>query len=168
MHVIPIHPHRADLSYKQDKIFQRNVSPLTINALLIDKKGEIILGVRGGDVEAGKLGVIPGGHIDYQIPLVEDVNQELFREFKEELGFEFNARLHELNLLGVMGNDDVQGVNILNSIKVDYSFEELVHYLKEAKDNFEHSSLVSLNKKEITQGNSEAARKHFNLLAELL
>lgn len=151
LHVVPIHPYRADLSYKQDKTFQRNVSPLTINAILIDRKGKIILGIRGGNVETGKLGVIPGGHIDYQIPLVEDVNQGLFKEFEEELGFKFNRGLHTLNLLGIMGNDDVQGVNILNSIKVEYSFEELIPYLEKAKDNFEHSSLISLTKKEVSE-----------------
>ncbi len=149
LNVFPIHPYRSDLTFRKDKTLDRIIFPLTINAVLITKKGEIVLGVRGGEVDAGKVGTLPGGHIDYQIPLIEDVNTELFREFEEELGVAYDPKKHKLSLIGVMGNDDLPGINILNSVEVDNTFEDIVDSWKNAKDRFEHDSLFRANLKEV-------------------
>ena len=141
LRVSPIHPHRADLSYKQDKTLPRGVTPLTTGAILLDRKGNVILGVRGGDVECGKVATFPGGHIDFEDPRVEDVNYSLYREYNEELGIDFDQEKDKNSLIGIMGNGDTQGINILNTIQTHRSFEELEYFWRNAKDRFEHSDI---------------------------
>jgi hypothetical protein len=149
--VVPIHPHRADLTFKKDKTLYRTIFPLTINAVPVTKANEIILGVRGGSVESGKVGVIPGGHIDYEIPNINDVNYGLLKEFEEEIGMKFNPEIHKLSLIGVMGNHDLPGINIINSIKMENSFEEIIESWKKARDNFEHGSIFKVNYQEVSE-----------------
>jgi len=142
LRVTPIHPHRADLSFKQDKTLDRGATPLTIGAVLLDNNDTVILGIRGGSVAAGKVSTFPGGHVDFQRKRVTDVYEELEREFEEELGREFRHGQDTMELIGVMGNEDVQGINILTKISVDQSYGEIVDSWKCSKDRFEHDRLI--------------------------
>jgi len=149
--VTPIHPHRADLTFKQDRTLNKTTFPLTINSVPIIKDNEIVLGVRGGNVESGKVGIIPGGHIDYEIPQITDVNYSLLKEFEEEIGMKFNSEKHKLSLIGAMGNNNLLGINILNSVKMENTFEEILESWKNARDRFEHGSIFRVNFKDVLE-----------------
>ena len=149
LEVIPIHPHRADLTFRNDKTLDKIVYPLTINAVPVTRDDEIVLGVRGGDVEAGKVGVIPGGHIDYGFREEKGVNHALMQEFYEEMGMPMSIHKHKLELIGVMGNNDLPGINIINRVKMQESFDEIVESWKKAKDRFEHSSIFKVDYDEL-------------------
>ncbi|MBR9701883.1 hypothetical protein GOV13_03095 [Candidatus Pacearchaeota archaeon] len=143
LRVRPIHPHRADLSFKADNTFYRNVTPLTIAGLMRDKSGVPVLGIRGGDVSNGSVAIIPGGHVDYEMLPVTNVVDALKREYIEEIGMVWDPA-NRMSTLGVMGNDDVPGINILNTIDVPYTFDEIKNAWKNAKDRFEHTSILSV------------------------
>jgi ADP-ribose pyrophosphatase YjhB (NUDIX family) len=149
--VVPIHPHRADLTFRNDKTLDKIVYPLTINAIPVTKDNEIVLGVRGGDVEAGKVGVIPGGHIDYGFGIEKGVNWALAKEFNEEMGMPLSIHKHKLELIGVMGNDNLPGINIINRVKMSESFDEIVESWKNAKDRFEHASIFKVDYDELQE-----------------
>lgn len=143
--VSPIHPHRADLAYKKDKTLGKNVSPLTANSLIQDHNQNFILGIRGGEVEEGKIGIIPGGHADYLGNFFKDPLYTLVNEFEEELGFNLNKR-NNPKILSSFFNKDTKGVNVLYSLNsLDKSFEDIKGKWKNAKDRGEHNSLLKIN-----------------------
>lgn len=144
----PIHPHRADLAYKKDETLRRNVFPLTVNALLESAEGSFPLGIRGGSVETGKIAIIPGGHVDYTIPEIENALETFRNEFDEELGYKFDGQVLPVC---VFNNGDTNGINVLYKAKTNLSFFEIVEKWKAAKDRGEHDSLVQAYYPEIRQ-----------------
>ncbi|MEK6819556.1 MAG: hypothetical protein AABY10_06520, partial [Nanoarchaeota archaeon] len=130
----PIHPYRADLAYKNDRTLPRNVSPLTVNALLESAEGSFPLGIRGGSVETGKIAIIPGGHVDYTIPEIENALETFRNEFDEELGYKFDGQVLPVC---VFNNGDTNGINVLYKAKTNLSFFEIVESWGAAKDRGE-------------------------------
>jgi hypothetical protein len=145
----PIHPHRADLAYKNDRTLPRNVSPLTVNALLKSAEESFVLGIRGGSVETGKIAIIPGGHMDYTIPRIESPLETFRGEFEEELGYKFDGR--KISPVGVFNNRDTKGINILYKTKTDFYFPRILEMWGAAKDRWEHDSLFQASYDEIRQ-----------------
>lgn len=149
--VSPIHPHRADLSYKRDETLPRNVAPLTANALLQSAEGSFVLGIREGDVASGKIGIIPGGHTDYGFPLVTNPLDTLRSEFEEELGYNFGVSGREIPLRAVFTDRNTQGMNVLYTARTDLAFPQILEKWKGAKDRWEHSSLFQATQEDIKQ-----------------
>ncbi|MFH1589682.1 MAG: hypothetical protein ABIB43_03900 [archaeon] len=145
----PIHPHRADLAYKNDTTLSRNVSPLTVNALLESREGNFVLGIRGGAVETGKIAIVPGGHADYTIPQIENALETFRSEFREELGYEFDSQ--EVSPIGVFTNRDTNGLTILYAAKTHCYFPKILENWALAKDREEHGSLFQASRQEIQQ-----------------
>jgi hypothetical protein len=149
LEVSPIHPHRADLAFKNDKTLERNACPLTATGILISKEGYIVLGIRGGIVETGKVGVIPGGHIEYVFPRVQSTKPGFLAEFKEELGYSFDNT--NLPIIGVHNNKDTKGINVLYLAQTALSFEKIEEKWKAAKDRDEHNQLLKLKKDQVEE-----------------
>lgn len=148
--VSPAHPHRADLAYKRDKTLQKNVCPLTITSILQTKERGYVLGIRGGSVEFGKIGVIPGGHAEYKFPLIKNTLETFKAEFEEEIGYKFGDDKNVF-LLGVFKNRDTKGINVLYFAKTNLIFPEILKKWKKAKDRDEHSSLFLATKKDLVK-----------------
>lgn len=147
--VSPIHPYRADLTYKMDITLPRNVVPLTVNALLRSADGGFVLGIRGGNVEAGKIGLIPGGHTDYVLPLMTDPSETFMAEFREELGYIFDNE--NVSILGLFTNRDTNGVNVMYSAQTNLTFIEVLEMWERAKDRDEHNHLFKATDEDIRQ-----------------
>ena len=143
----PIHPHRADLAYKNDRTLFRNVAPLTVTALLKSIEGSFVLGVRGGNVESGKIGLIPGGHTDYVFPLITDPLETFMSEFREELGYTFDGEA--VSILGLFTNRDTNGINIMYSVQTNLTFYEILKNWEIAIDKTEHNSLFQATDEDI-------------------
>src|SRR3989304_2555154 len=152
MDVVPIHPHRADLAFKGDKSLKRNVYPVTVNSILVDSEGNKILGVRGGNVAQGKLGVIPGGHAEYNSKNPErSAFVHLLAEFEEELDFPYEKSELESPIVGVFDNRDINGINVLYVTKINKSYEEISQSQKFAKDSYEHEKLLKLGRSHLEE-----------------
>lgn len=143
---VPIHPHRADLAYRGDGTLERNVNVVTVNAVLESKEGCAVVGIRGGDVEGGKIGVIPGGHLEY--PATRIIGG-LLAESEEELGYRIPGEFGETDLVGVFPNKDTNGVNFLYVAKTNLGFDEIRERWMGAQDRGEHTSLLQLERDEI-------------------
>jgi hypothetical protein len=150
LYVSPIHPHRADLAFRGDRSLPRNVVTLTTNALLKCAEGNYVLGIRGGDVGAGKIGIIPGGHTDYTMPPIINPLDTLRTEFEEELGYNFQDN-GGVPVKGLFSNRDTQGINVLYTAKTDLEFSEVLEKWRGAKDRGEHSLLFQATEVEIRQ-----------------
>ena len=148
--VSPIHPHRADLAYKNDRTLLRNVVPLTVNALLKSAEGSFVLGVRGGNVEAGKIGIIPGGHTDYDFPLITNTSETVMSEFEEEVGYTFDDR-GNITILGLFTNRDTRGINVMYAVQTNLTFPEILENWIRAKDRREHNTLFRATYEDIKQ-----------------
>lgn len=144
----PIHPHRADLAYKQDRTLPKNVSPLTVNALLENAEGSFILGIRGGSVETGKIAIIPGGHAEYTLPQIENVLETFRAEFREELGYEFDGHVSPVC---VLTNKDTKGLNVLYAARTGLPFPQIEKNWRTAKDRGEHNLLIEASARDIEQ-----------------
>lgn len=160
LNVSPIHPHRADLAYKIDRTLKRNVSPLTATSILIDNEGNFVLGIRGGSVESGKIGIIPGGHTDYKIPKIINPFDTFKDEFQEELGYNYEKEI-ELPILGVFTNKDTNGINVLYSATTSLFFNEINDRWKNAKDRGEHNFLFTVSEEDISKL-AETGKLKFN------
>ncbi len=147
--VSPIHPHRADLAYKMDRTLSRNVAPLTVTALLKSAEGSFVLGIRGGNVESGKIGIIPGGHTDYLFPLVTDPSETLMTEFREELGYTLDAK--DVPIFGLFTNRDAKGINVMYTVQTKLTFHEILENWRKAKDRAEHCSLFQATYEDVKQ-----------------
>ena len=137
--VYPIHPHRADLTQRATHLERR--CPITVNAIIVNQDHQVILAPR---TDAPILGVIPGGHVEYdpQNPQSDSLDH-LLNEFKEELGFAHSGIRSETPIICVHDNKDIRGINVLHSITVKKSFREILELWKKAKDRYEHSTLLS-------------------------
>ena len=122
---------------------------MTVNALLESAEGSFPLGIRGGSVETGKIAIIPGGHVDYTIPKIENVLETFRCEFKEELGYEFDNQ--GVSPIGVFTNRDTKGINVLYAAKTGFHFSKILESWRAAKDRGEHDSLVQAYYPEIRQ-----------------
>lgn len=144
--VVPIHPHRADLSFKGDMTLKRNVMPVTTNVIIQSADGLYLGGIRGGSVASGKIGVIPGGHAEYK-PQSTDVKEHLLVEWEEELGYlPVKDRIFPT---GLFLNRDTGGVNILYNSRSDLLFSDIERNWKSAKDRDEHQRIVGLSRRQI-------------------
>lgn len=144
MRAVPIHPHRADLAYKSDATLSRNVVPLTANAVVTDADRNVVAGVRGGNVEAGKIAVIPGGHAECMENFYgRNVAIALFNEFGEELG-RYAPHEFDISPTSMFNNEDTNGINVLFHLNIKKSFEEIEARWKQAKDRAEHQELRKL------------------------
>ncbi len=147
--VCPIHPYRADLAYKNDRTLPRNAAPLTTTALLKSADGFFVLGIRGGNVECGKIGLIPGGHVDYSLPLITNPLETFLTEFEEELGYAFDNK--NILTLGLFTNCDANGINAMYSVQTSLTFPEILQNWEGAKDRREHSCLFKATDEDIKQ-----------------
>jgi 8-oxo-dGTP pyrophosphatase MutT (NUDIX family) len=149
LHVSPIHPHRADLAFKRDETLGRNPEPLSVAAMLRERKGYFVLGIRGGNVETGKIAVLPGGHAEYTEPHIETPFDTLKTEFEEELGYPLEAREEEVPILGVFRNRDTDGIHVLYNLKTNLEFREILEKWKNAEHKYEHRSLLTVSQEGI-------------------
>lgn len=147
--VSPVHPYRADLSMKRDKSFERNVTPLTISALLRTIEDKFVIGVRGGTVEAGMLTPLPSGHVDYKVKQPEDPLVGLFQEFREEAGIRYDPQRHDIGLGGLMLNTDTWGLHLFSAMNVQESSGEVVSSWMTAKDRGENAKLLVVSKNDV-------------------
>lgn len=150
LYVSPIHPHRADLSFKHDRTLERLINPLTVNGVLEDSQGKVIVGIRGGNVDGGAAAVFPGGHVDYQNPRVRDVTNEVYREGREEAGL-LDSEIESIEKLGLMGSTETRGVNILHRIRTNQTYETIKERQKGAEDAFEHKNLYAVGRDKIEE-----------------
>jgi len=139
--VAPIHPYRADLTFKRDRTLEKRC-PITVNSILMDEEYGVIMAVRSDD---GFLGVIPGGHAEYN-PENPETNpfQHLLIEFEEELGFEHPKAGEKTPIVCLHDNKDTFGINLLYSTAVKKSFGEIQALWERAKDRYEHNTLVKV------------------------
>ncbi len=148
LEIKPIHPHRADLTYKRDKTLPKNASPFTVTGLLRDGNDNFVLGIRGGNVERGKIAIIPGGHADYIFPPIQNPLETFLNEFQEEIGYEFDG---QTSPSGLFTNRDTGGINIQYVARTDRTFQLIEESWRDAKDRSEHDSLFSATEQDITQ-----------------
>src|SRR3989338_9573535 len=141
----PMHPHRADLTFKKDRSLENVPGPLTVTAI-VETEGNLIFGLRGGFVESGKIGFIPGGHADYHNSSIsEDIGRRaLHTETEEELGL--TNEEYSLEIFGIHENPETNGHNIIARMSTHLSLAELEQKRKEASDAWEHSKLVAVPK----------------------
>jgi len=144
--VVPIHPHRADLAYKGDRTLRPGVAPLTVSGILLDDRGDLVLGIRGGTVEAQKVGIIPAGHANYDFSHPSDlIMRTLINEAEEEISLEPDEVLRWASLTDLFVNMDTNGLHVSYTLNSGLPFTELERRWQSAKDRYEHEGLFSIS-----------------------
>jgi hypothetical protein len=140
----PAHPHRADLAYKRDSTLDRNISPLTCSSVVLDEKGQIVFGLRGGLVSARKLGII-GGHAEYK-PLHPNTNiaeRTTIDEVSEELGLDIAP--DQIKAIAIHSNIDTNGIDVVYEVHTGLPFHKIEESWSGAKDKYENVKLFAGN-----------------------
>ncbi len=108
------------------------LNPFMVLGASITKDERLILGVRGGKVEAGKVSLVPMGYVSYSEKFLQDPFYDgIHQEIEEELGW----TEHQLNDLGLVGfvegdvNDPTFNGSILSAFlsrRNDISSKEVI------------------------------------------
>lgn len=125
--------------------------PVSADGVLISSDNKIPIGLRGGDVEKGKLFSLPAGMTGYKSTyLINPLFDTFYDELSSETGLSSND-ITSSSFIGLQYDTISKGHSYVFKAKSNKTYDQIHESWKQAEDSWEHSELfpVGISSKEI-------------------
>ena len=116
-----------------------DITPISVEGLILTRDNKFVYGIRGGNVERGKVCVSPAGSLSNHHKGDNPLFATLYKELREELGIETEASDKPI-LIGYQTDPDfTKGVNFVFYMHSGKSSKEIDEKHKEALDVYQRA-----------------------------